>query len=205
MAPAGAGDADLRVMDGVDVILRSFGDWGNAFAANTVHPARFGYCPAAERTTAVLSKGVVVPCCLDYEGRIALGVSGIASALGFDDLAVTGPNDLLVARLKFAVALATAPATAWLAATASLIRGQERWGLTFGVAFAFVSLAVAAGMAAKVGYMLWAVRAMNESMGFQQPMVLLGEVAPGSWGLAAGLLAAVVVVSVAALRPARAT
>lgn len=132
-------------------------------------------------------------------------VSGIASALGFDDLAVTGPSDLLVARLKVAVALATAPAAAWLAATLGLIRGRSRWGPTFGAAFAFVSLGVAAGMAAKVGYLWWAVSAMSESMGFQQPVVLLGEVAPGSWGLAAGLVAAAMVIPVAALRPSRAT
>jgi len=129
-------------------------------------------------------------------------LSGMASVLGFDELAVTGPNDVLIVRLKLAAAFAVAPAAAWLASTAGLIRGRDRWGLSFAVTLAFVALAVAAGMAAKLGYMYWAVSATNEAWGYQQPMVLVGEVAPGSWGLAAGVLAAMIVIAIAALRPA---
>lgn len=66
-------DADLQIVPGLDILPRSFGDWGNAFASKRIHPVRIGYCPAAARTMTVLSNGTVIACCLDYDGHTPLG------------------------------------------------------------------------------------------------------------------------------------
>lgn len=128
-------------------------------------------------------------------------ISGTASLLGFDELVSTGPTDLLIARLKVVFALATAPVGAWLATlVAQLRRGGEPWGAAFGLRFALVLVAVAAGMTAKVMYLRWAVSVHEARSAFVAPVAMVGEVAPGSWGLAAGILATIVLAVVAGLR-----
>ncbi|MBW2254969.1 MAG: sulfotransferase [Deltaproteobacteria bacterium] len=84
----GRRDVVLGLGEGVDVFVRSFSDWGNAFAEGEVCKARFGYCPAALRTASVLANGDVVPCCTDYDGKAALGNIREAS---FVDL-LSGPT-----------------------------------------------------------------------------------------------------------------
>lgn len=49
--------------------------WGNV-EADTVVPARFGYCNGASQQAGILYDGTVVPCCKDYEGKIPLGQVG---------------------------------------------------------------------------------------------------------------------------------
>ena len=48
-------------------------DWGNAFTDGEVIEARKGYCFGMRDHFAILYSGDVVLCCIDYEGRTAVG------------------------------------------------------------------------------------------------------------------------------------
>lgn len=49
------------------------GDWGRAFEDRPVHQAWAGYCPGLREHFAVLASGDLVLCCLDYDGKTAVG------------------------------------------------------------------------------------------------------------------------------------
>ena len=63
----------MKVGSKVSITIKTFVDWGNAFANGKIHTTRFGYCGLALSTISVLSSGMVVPCCGDYDGQIILG------------------------------------------------------------------------------------------------------------------------------------
>lgn len=63
----------IRLDEKLYVFVQLFMDWGNAFCERTVYPAKFGSCPFAFTTPAVLSDGSVVMCCADYDGHTTLG------------------------------------------------------------------------------------------------------------------------------------
>lgn len=48
-------------------------DWGNAFSADTVIEAGHGYCFGMRDHFAILYSGEVVLCCVDFDGRTAVG------------------------------------------------------------------------------------------------------------------------------------
>jgi hypothetical protein len=48
-------------------------DWGNAFNQSEIREAPFGYCFGMRDHFAVLHNGDVTLCCIDYEGRTAMG------------------------------------------------------------------------------------------------------------------------------------
>lgn len=48
-------------------------DWGNAFAGERIVEARHGYCFGMRDHFAVLWSGDVVLCCVDYDGKTAIG------------------------------------------------------------------------------------------------------------------------------------
>jgi MoaA/NifB/PqqE/SkfB family radical SAM enzyme len=48
-------------------------DWGNAFAGDSVIESRRGYCFGMRDHFAILYSGEVVLCCLDFDGKTALG------------------------------------------------------------------------------------------------------------------------------------
>jgi len=56
------------------LVLETFplDSWGNV-EAETVTPARWGYCNGASQQAGILQDGTVVPCCKDFEGQIPLG------------------------------------------------------------------------------------------------------------------------------------
>lgn len=66
-------DLTIVLEEGLELLVRTFADWGNAFTEKRVYPARVGYCSAALTTASVLSNGDVVPCSIDYEGEAKLG------------------------------------------------------------------------------------------------------------------------------------
>lgn len=57
----------------IQLYIQFFWDWGNAFTARKVHPAKIGCCGYAGRNAAVLYDGRVTLCCGDYDGKTALG------------------------------------------------------------------------------------------------------------------------------------
>jgi len=63
----------LRLSERASVSILPFMDWGNAFTARRVYPARLGYCGYAMKNIGVLSSGEVTICCGDYDGRTSLG------------------------------------------------------------------------------------------------------------------------------------
>jgi radical SAM protein with 4Fe4S-binding SPASM domain len=67
------GDLTIVLEEGLELLVRTFADWGNAFTEKRVYPARVGYCSAALKTASILSNGDVVPCSIDYEGEARLG------------------------------------------------------------------------------------------------------------------------------------
>lgn len=69
----------LRVDERISVSILPFVDWGNAFTARKVFPARFGYCSYLLSNIGVLSNGEVTICCGDYDGKASLGNLGDSS------------------------------------------------------------------------------------------------------------------------------
>jgi hypothetical protein len=63
----------LRLDPRLAVQVLMLGDWGNAFTSGPVHPPPIAYCGYALRRVGVLSTGEVTMCCVDTEGRTALG------------------------------------------------------------------------------------------------------------------------------------
>jgi MoaA/NifB/PqqE/SkfB family radical SAM enzyme len=63
----------LRLDPRLAVQVLMLGDWGNAFTSAAVHPPPIAYCGYALRRVGVLSTGEVTMCCVDTEGRTALG------------------------------------------------------------------------------------------------------------------------------------
>lgn len=63
----------VRISDRILVTSRPLFDWGNAFTAKKVYPAKMGYCSLAFSSIAVLSNGQVGICCGDYDGQTSLG------------------------------------------------------------------------------------------------------------------------------------
>ena len=63
----------IRIDDHIAVYAQPFADWGNAFTARKVHPAKVGFCGYALTNVGVLSDGKVTICCADYDGKTALG------------------------------------------------------------------------------------------------------------------------------------
>lgn len=64
-------------------------DWGNAFRSNNVIEAEHGYCFGMRDHFGILYNGDVVLCCIDYEGKTALGNLGhssLATILGGEKL-----------------------------------------------------------------------------------------------------------------------
>ena len=56
-------------------------DWGNAFAQDDVIEASHGYCFGMRDHFAILYSGDVVLCCVDFDGRTAIGNLGQSSLL----------------------------------------------------------------------------------------------------------------------------
>jgi MoaA/NifB/PqqE/SkfB family radical SAM enzyme len=48
-------------------------DWGNAFSEDKIIPADHGYCFGMRDHFAILHSGEVTLCCIDYEGKTAIG------------------------------------------------------------------------------------------------------------------------------------
>jgi len=48
-------------------------DWGNAFTEKRIIPANYGYCFGMRDHFAILHSGDVILCCIDYEGKTAIG------------------------------------------------------------------------------------------------------------------------------------
>lgn len=63
----------VRLTDRLQVYAQPLADWGNAFTARRVHPARVGACGYALKNVGVLSNGEVTICCADYDGHTSLG------------------------------------------------------------------------------------------------------------------------------------
>jgi radical SAM protein with 4Fe4S-binding SPASM domain len=63
----------VRISDQILVTIRPLFDWGNAFTAKKIYPAKVGYCSLAFSSIAVLSNGQVSMCCGDYDGQTSLG------------------------------------------------------------------------------------------------------------------------------------
>ena len=63
----------LRLDPRLAVQVLMLGDWGNGFTDAAVHPPPIAYCGYALRRVGVLSTGEVTMCCVDTEGRTALG------------------------------------------------------------------------------------------------------------------------------------
>ncbi len=57
----------------VQIYAQPLADWGNAFTARKVYPARIGACGYALNNVGVLSNGQVTICCADYDGQTSLG------------------------------------------------------------------------------------------------------------------------------------
>jgi MoaA/NifB/PqqE/SkfB family radical SAM enzyme len=57
----------------IQLYIQFFWDWGNAFTAKKVYPAKIGCCGYGGRNAALLYDGRVTLCCGDYDGRTALG------------------------------------------------------------------------------------------------------------------------------------
>ena len=63
----------VQLDEQVQIYAQPFADWGNAFTARRVHPARIGACGYALNNVGVLSNGQVTICCADYDGHTSLG------------------------------------------------------------------------------------------------------------------------------------
>ncbi len=63
----------LQLDEHLKVYAQPLADWGNAFTARKVYPAKIGACGYALTNVGVLSNGQVTICCADYDGHTSLG------------------------------------------------------------------------------------------------------------------------------------
>jgi sulfatase maturation enzyme AslB (radical SAM superfamily) len=63
----------VQLDEHIKVYAQPLADWGNAFTARKVYPARFGACGYALSNVGILSTGEVTICCADYDGHTSLG------------------------------------------------------------------------------------------------------------------------------------
>ena len=67
------GPKSIIIDDRIKVYIQMFMDWGNAFTAKRIYPARIGFCGYALNNVGILSNGNVTLCCADYDGETCLG------------------------------------------------------------------------------------------------------------------------------------
>ena len=63
----------VQLDEHVTVYVQPFADWGNAFTARRIYPAKIGFCGYALQNVGVLNNGEVTICCADYDGKTSLG------------------------------------------------------------------------------------------------------------------------------------
>jgi sulfatase maturation enzyme AslB (radical SAM superfamily) len=63
----------VTLSERASVYVQPLADWGNAFTARGIYPARIGACGYALQNVGVLQGGEVTICCADYDGHTALG------------------------------------------------------------------------------------------------------------------------------------
>ncbi len=79
----------IEVLPNIFIETYVLTDWGNAFFPDNVIEASHGYCFGMRDHFGILYNGDVVLCCIDYEGRTALGNIGdtsLAAILGGEKL-----------------------------------------------------------------------------------------------------------------------
>lgn len=63
----------IRLTEKLFLFVQLFMDWGNAFCAKKVYPARRGKCSFAFTAPSILSDGAVTICCGDFDGAARIG------------------------------------------------------------------------------------------------------------------------------------
>jgi MoaA/NifB/PqqE/SkfB family radical SAM enzyme len=63
----------VQLDERITVYVQPFADWGNAFTARRIYPAKIGFCGYALQNVGVLNNGAVTICCADYDGNTSLG------------------------------------------------------------------------------------------------------------------------------------
>lgn len=71
----------IRIDDQIYIYMQMFMDWGNAFTAKRVYPAKIGYCNYAVKYPGILSDGTFTICCGDFDGKTSLGNVNNSSVL----------------------------------------------------------------------------------------------------------------------------
>jgi hypothetical protein len=59
----------VQLDEHITIYVQPFADWGNAFTARRIYPAKIGFCGYALQNVGVLNNGEVTIRCADYDGK----------------------------------------------------------------------------------------------------------------------------------------